>query len=78
MKTLIDSLSCIALTFCFYLTLAFFGLFLMGLWDWVNLATGFPTSATGLQVFAVILVGGFLTLIGTIGMGKIWNELLKQ
>jgi len=78
MKTLSDSLNCMAFTACFYLTLASFGLFLMGLWSWIQLATGFPTSATGLQVFAVLLVGGLFTLLGTIGLGKIWDALLNR
>jgi len=78
MKTLSDFLNCIAFTACFYLTLGSLGLFLMGLWSWIQLATSFPTSATGLQVFAVLLVGGLFTLLGTIGLGKLWDTLLNQ
>ena len=77
METLKDSLACIAIALLFWLTLAFFGLFLMGLWSWIEISTGLPTSATGLQVFGVLFIGGFFTFVGSIGMVKIVNELLK-
>ena len=77
METLKDSLACIAIALLFWLTLAFFGLSLMGLWSWGEVSAGLPTSTTGLQVFGVLFIGGFFTFVCSIGMVKIANELLK-
>ena len=72
MKTITDSILSIAFTAIFFLTLAFFGLFLGGCW---SLAVG---DATGLQIFALLFIGGFFTLLGSVGLGKIWELLLNQ
>tara|TARA_R100001244_G_scaffold122363_1_gene92001 strand:+ start:231 stop:500 length:270 start_codon:yes stop_codon:yes gene_type:complete len=67
-----DSITCIGFAVLFYFTLAFFGLFLGGCW---SLAVG---NATGLQIFSLLFIGGLFTLLGTIGLGKIWEFLLNQ
>ncbi|SVB16064.1 uncharacterized protein METZ01_LOCUS168918 [marine metagenome] len=76
MKTLQDSISCIAVALLFWLTLAFFGIFLCGCFSLIEIST-VATATTGLQVFALLFIGGLFTLIGSMGIGKIVNELLK-
>ena len=77
MKTITDSILSIAFTAIFFLTLAFFGLFLGGCFSLIEISTG-PTATTGLQVFALLFIGGFFTLLGSVGLGKIWELLLNQ
>ena len=72
MKTLSDSITCIGFALLFYFTLAFFGLFLGGCW---SLAVG---DATGLQIFSLLFIGSLFTLLGTCGLGKLWEFLLNQ
>jgi len=72
MNTILDSLLSIAFTAVFFLTLAFFGIFLGGCW---SLAVG---TGTGIQIFSLLFVGGLFTLGGSVGLGKIWDTLLNQ
>ena len=72
MNTVTDSILSIAFTAIFFLTLAFFGVFLGGCWS-LTVGTG-----TGIQIFALLFVGGFFTLLGSVGLGKIWELLLNQ
>jgi hypothetical protein len=72
MKTLSDSISCIGFTLLFYLTLAFFGLFVCGCWAF---AVG---DGTGLQIFALLFIGGLFTLTGTFFLNRIWDNLLGK
>ena len=71
-KTLNDSIGCIAFALLLYVTLAFAVMFLCGCWSL------FSAGATGLQVFALLFLGGLFASMGSIGLSKIWLSLLNN
>jgi hypothetical protein len=71
-KTLNDSIGCIAFALLLHFTLVFAVMCLCGCWSL------FDASATGLQAFALLFIGGLFALLGSVGLSKIWLSLLNN